>query len=486
MPTHAATTPDDPADSMALYRRVAEHSQIPIAMTAGHAHRLCGANPAFCQLLGAESEALLGQSLVDAVPASDTDRVRALLDRVYDTGAASGEDSPQPTHSERDQADWNYIVWPILDDQKRPAGLMLLIRDATAHHRDEQTVRDTRAINEQLLIAGLHEQELAEQLQRQLAFTNAITNSLAEGLIALDRAGRFRMVNPAAEQMLGWKEAELLGRSAHAVIHGQTAACDLADDSLLLTVMRSSTAARDEQAIWTRQDGAVFPTAYSAAPIIADGQVVGAVLAFRDMTEARQSALTLARQAAELARAHAELEHVLTEVQALALTDDLTALYNRRGFFTLAAQQMKVATRTRHALSLIYIDLDGLKSINDRWGHQAGSQAIIAAAHILSATFRDSDIIARLGGDEFVVLAMDSDAQDRDKVLQRVQAQCDLHNRQANAPYQLSMSIGVAHCTVERSCSLDELLAQADAQMYAHKQTKHTTRAVGSPAVRDQ
>jgi len=103
---HAATTPDTPADIGALYRRIAEHSQIPIAMTAGRAHRLCGANPAFCQLLGAESEALLlGQSLVDAVPASDTDRVRALLDRVYGTGTASREDSPQPTHSERDQTD---------------------------------------------------------------------------------------------------------------------------------------------------------------------------------------------------------------------------------------------------------------------------------------------------------------------------------------------------------------------------------------------
>jgi PleD family two-component response regulator len=116
------------------------------------------------------------------------------------------------------------------------------------------------------------------------------------------------------------------------------------------------------------------------------------------MTEERQAALTLAQQTAELARSHAELEQLLAEVQALALTDDLTALYNRRGFFTLAAQQMKVAKRTKHALSLIFIDLDDLKGINDHWGHQAGSEAISATAYILTATFRDSDIIARLGG----------------------------------------------------------------------------------------
>ncbi|HEY3232013.1 MAG TPA: diguanylate cyclase, partial [Roseiflexaceae bacterium] len=254
----------------------------------------------------------------------------------------------------------------------------------------------------------------------------------------------------------------------------------------LLAVMRSVTAARDENAMWTHRDGAVFPTAYSAARIVRDGQVVGAVVVFRDMTEERQTALTLARQTAELARSHAELEQLLAEVQALALTDDLTALLNRRGFFTLAAQQMKVAKRTKHELSLIFIDLDGLKGINDRWGHKVGSQAITATAHILTATFRDSDIIARFGGDEFVVLAMDSHAQDPDKALQRLQAQCARHNMQANAPYQLSMSMGVAHSTAEQPCSLDELLEQADAQMYAHKQTKRTARAVGTAASRDR
>jgi diguanylate cyclase (GGDEF)-like protein/PAS domain S-box-containing protein len=352
----------------------------------------------------------------------------------------------------------------------------------------EQFAHDIQAINEQLLIAGLHEQELAEQLQRQLAFTTAITNSLGEGLCALDRAGRFLMVNPAAERMLGWTEVELLGRSADAVIHAQAAngVHSMAEDSPLLAVMRSGTAARDEHATWTRRDGVMFPTAYSVAPIVTDGQVVGAVMAFRDMTEVRQAALTLARQTAELARSHAKLEHLLAEVQALALTDDLTTLYNRRGFFTLAAQQMKVAKRTKHALSLMFIDLDGLKSINDRLGHKMGSQAITTAAHILSATFRDSDIIARFGGDEFVVLAMDSHVQDRDKVLQRLQAQCAQHNMQVNAPYQLSMSIGIAHSTAEQPCSLEELLEQADMQMYAHKQTKGTTRVVGSAIARDQ
>lgn len=343
---------------------------------------------------------------------------------------------------------------------------------------------DIQAVNEQLLIAGLREQELAERLQIQLAFNTAITSSLGEGLYALDHAGRFTMVNPAAERMLGWMEAELLGRRAYDVTVGPAFARvdSVADESPLLASMRSGTVGRDEQANWTRRDGDMFPIAYSVAPIVIDGQVIGAVVVFRDMTEVRQAALTVARHAAELARSRSELEQLLTEVQARTLKDDLTTLYNRRGFFTLAAQQLKIAKRTGHALSLIFADLDGLKSINDRWGHHAGSQAIITAALILTATFRDSDVIARFGGDEFVVLAMDSHAQDPARVFQRLEAQCALHNRQANTPYQVSMSIGVAHSTADRPCSLELLLQQADAQMYVHKQTRGTMRAVGTTA----
>src|SRR6185295_2441915 len=175
--------------------------------------------------------ALGRQSLVDAVPAADTDRVRALLDRVYHTGEAGLDGDPPPIDAARDQVYWTYSVWPILDAHGRPAGLVLLIRATTAHHHDAQALRDTgainaqvllaqavldtRAVNEQVLLAGLREQTLAVQLQRQLAFTTAITASLGEGLYTFDRAGRFTMANPAAERLLGWSEAELLGRDMH-------------------------------------------------------------------------------------------------------------------------------------------------------------------------------------------------------------------------------------------------------------------------------
>jgi PAS domain S-box-containing protein len=112
----------------------------------------------------------------------------------------------------------------------------------------------------------------------------------SEGVYALDRAGRFTFINPAAEQLLGWTEAELLGRDAHPVIHMQRAngVCIVPEDVPLQAMMHSGTTYSDDDAVLTRRDGAVFPAAYSAAPIVTDGQVVGAVVVFRDMTEVRR------------------------------------------------------------------------------------------------------------------------------------------------------------------------------------------------------
>jgi PAS domain S-box-containing protein len=251
---------------------------------------LCAANQAFGDLLGAQPAILLGQSLVDAVPASGAARLQVLLDKVYGNGTAAPAVDIEFRHPERGQRFWTCTAWPLPDDEGRPAGLVLLITDSTTHHRGEQIVVDTRAVNEQLLIASLREQELAEELQRQLAFINAITDSLGEGVYALDRTGRFTFVNPSAEQMLGWTEAELLGRDADTAIHMQSAngIRIIPEDIALQAMMESSTTYRDDDVIVTRRDGARFPAAYTAAPISADGQVVGAVVAFRDMTEVRR------------------------------------------------------------------------------------------------------------------------------------------------------------------------------------------------------
>jgi PAS domain S-box-containing protein len=127
-------------------------------------------------------------------------------------------------------------------------------------------------------------------LRRQLAFTSAITTNLGEGLCAMDREGNVTFMNAAAERMLGWRESELLGRFTHEVFHFQRADGTPvpATESPLLGVMQSGTSVRVEEDVFTRRNGSMFPVSYTSSPIAADGKVVGAVLAFYDISDRRE------------------------------------------------------------------------------------------------------------------------------------------------------------------------------------------------------
>jgi diguanylate cyclase (GGDEF)-like protein len=156
------------------------------------------------------------------------------------------------------------------------------------------------------------------------------------------------------------------------------------------------------------------------------------------------------------------------ELRHLALTDELTCLYNRRGFFAAAAQQLKLAIRNAQSLLLLFCDLDNLKKINDSYGHREGDLALIRTADALEQAFRDSDILARLDGDEFVVLASEASSQTQEVLLRRLEK--NLKKSNANeSRYELSLSVGVARFDPKRAISLGELMAQADEAMYEQK-----------------
>ncbi len=155
----------------------------------------------------------------------------------------------------------------------------------------------------------------------------------------------------------------------------------------------------------------------------------------------------------------------------LSLTDELTNLSNRRRFFVLAEQCIKVAIRAKKQSLLLYIDMDDLKRINDRCGHSEGDQALITLGNILTKTFRESDIVARIGGDEFAVLLESPDEND-EILITRLNEHIRDHNAQWSQDYQLSVSVGAVHFDPEHPISIDELLSQADALMYAQKRSK--------------
>ena len=162
----------------------------------------------------------------------------------------------------------------------------------------------------------------------------------------------------------------------------------------------------------------------------------------------------------------------------LSLTDELTDLYNRRRFFVLAEQYLKLAIRSKKRLLLFYLDMDDLKSINDRFGHNDGDQALIALGSILKKTFRESDIIARIGGDEFVVLLESTDEND-EILITRLHENIKNYNAEVSQDYKLSVSVGVADFNPEHPVSIDELLSKADALMYAQKR-KRRKKDLGS------
>ncbi len=161
------------------------------------------------------------------------------------------------------------------------------------------------------------------------------------------------------------------------------------------------------------------------------------------------------------------------ELRSLSLTDELTGLYNRRGFLALADQYLKIVNRMKNKISILYADLDDLKTINDVFGHKEGDRAIIEAAGILRETFRESDVAARIGGDEFVVMPAVISNASLETVLARLHNNIALANAQAGRSYQISLSYGIAFYDPEEPCTIGELLDRGDKMMYENKKSKN-------------
>lgn len=198
------------------------------------------------------------------------------------------------------------------------------------------------------------------------------------------------------------------------------------------------------------RDGRYFLRTLS--PVMgADGKAVALNVISKDITERKQ---------------------MEEELRALSLRDDLTGLYNRRGFFTLSEHLFKMACRSKKGIYMVYADFDKLKIINDTLGHKEGDRALVEIGEILKKSFRSADIVARIGGDEFVVIPVGVEGDDKEIITSRLQGAIDLQNAASDRAYKLSLSMGIAYYDPACPCSPDELLAQADRLMYEQKNLK--------------
>jgi diguanylate cyclase (GGDEF)-like protein/PAS domain S-box-containing protein len=298
------------------------------------------------------------------------------------------------------------------------------------------------------------ERDVAETALRDLSARRAaVVEGSPDSIITLDPEGRVLEVNSSVERMFGWPRARVLGRDFVETF----VPADLreASRSSFASVMAGGDApwlGRPAETRALRADGSEFPVEFAMTRIALEGGGPLFSLYVRDVSARRR---------------HEEA------LRSLSLVDDLTGLYNRRGFLAFGQQQLRVADRTGRELTVVYADLDDLKGINDRYGHAEGDRAIVAAANTLRSTFRRSDVIGRLGGDEFAALALETGPSSLARLELRLADRLAAVNRSGRHPWHLEMSVGRARYDPMHPCTMEELIARADEAMYRRKRDRH-------------
>ncbi len=304
-----------------------------------------------------------------------------------------------------------------------------------------------------------------EELNRHIAEQERISKALREtdehfrnafdyaaiGMALVSPQGSWLRVNRSLCQLLGYSERELLKSNFQAVTHADDIGSDLAN---LYRLMQGETPTCQVEKRYVHRYGEIV-WALNSVSLVRDSEdnPVHFIFQIQDITE---------RKRAE------------TALQSLSLVDELTGLYNRRGFLAVSDQHLSDLHRNKKTPVIVYADLDGLKQINDSFGHREGDRALTKAADILKETFRNSDILGRLGGDEFVVLAAIDPDEDAQSLTLRLQEAFEATNSLRNRPYDLSASIGIAHFGDNNNHSIEELMAEADRAMYAEKRSKRS------------
>ena len=278
----------------------------------------------------------------------------------------------------------------------------------------------------------------------------ALVEQAAVGVAEIEMStGRFFTVNRRLCEMVGRTEEEMLAATFQAITHPE----DLhlhEEKTALLAAGKIGHYSLEKR--YLRKDGESVWVNITVSPLWKPGEKPGRnMIVVEDITERKR---------------------MEAEMREMSLRDLLTELYNRRGFITLAEQQLKAASRAQRPLQLTFIDCDRLKWINDTLGHKEGDKALIDTTHILRQTFRESDIIARLGGDEFAILSIDAADMNHEDFSRRLQQHIDAYNAKEFRQYKLSLSWGTAIYNPESPITLDQLISAADELMYAQKKAK--------------
>lgn len=279
-------------------------------------------------------------------------------------------------------------------------------------------------------------------------FRNAFDYA-AIGMALVAPDGNWLRVNRSLCEIVGLTEAELLVSNFQTITHPDDLGNDLAEmyrmtaGEILTSQVEKRYIHRLGHDVWVSSNASLVRD-MSSRPLHFIFQI-------QDVTE---------RKRAEAA------------IQTLSLADELTGLYNRRGFLAFCKQHLNSIRRTNRGIVIVYADLDGLKEINDSFGHTEGDRALVKTAQLLKETFRSSDVLGRWGGDEFTILAAVDPDGGKEKLMERLMEKFVNYNALKLSPYDLSISIGLAQLDPEANQSMEDLMIAADAAMYENKRGK--------------
>jgi len=296
----------------------------------------------------------------------------------------------------------------------------------------------------------------AEQLAEREQYFRLLTENSSDLVRTHDLNGQTTYVSPSVERILGYTPDEVMAQAPFALVHPE----DLALIQSLREPAGHERFKRTPLAYRLRhKDGSYRWLEMNIGALTdASGEIIGIQSSARDVTERHLAELQLASQAEQL--------------RSLSLQDELTGLYNRRGWLELAKQGLRLAQREKRPAAVIFADLNGMKLINDQHGHEAGDLALCDTANLLRKACREVDVVARFGGDEFVVFALDFDVNGLEVLRQRVKAAISELNASGDRPFRLSMSLGAAFFTPETPETIDALLDRADQEMYEQKRAR--------------
>lgn len=312
----------------------------------------------------------------------------------------------------------------------------------------EVSSQGTMLADERVLLSIIRDISERKQSQHEIAESErnlrALLNAVTESLLLLDKDGTVLAANETFAKRMRVGLDSIIGSNYYDLLPADTVRERRKQTE---NVIRNAKPVRFEDTRNKRYiDQVIYPICDE------DGEVERLAFFGADITRRR------------------EMER---ELEALALTDQLTGLYNRRGFFTLATRELRRAQRSNNSMLLFFADLDGLKAINDQFGHEEGDRALMAAAKILMQTFRTSDIVSRIGGDEFAILVVDADEDLMEKLLLRLYRLINNLNMRKIHKSKLAISIGHTIYNPLNPLSLDELISNADQRMYKMKKVKY-------------